>query len=401
MLSTRPNVLLVVLDCLRRDYWKRKMPLTRKAVKRAGFFSLDNHWGVAHCSDPNHAALFAGFGPWQTNITTQMGVDYKEKLPTLFWRWKREVGGTTWAVEPVMVPEFYRNHVDLLAHHKGTDSSDPDLAAIRQFVAEVEPGKPWLGFIRSMTCHYPYLDLPSPPRGTAQVKDQYLEAVAHEDQFLNNLTEFVLTEHPETIIIYTSDHGELLGEHGEWDHLYTLYSILTWVPMVLYVPGLKTKKTKRPTQHIDLTPTLCDLLGLDRQGEGVSWAEWILDETVHPSPADRLMWFQGTGAGPAWSDIPSDNLDPGYARVLWRHRGLVKGAYKLVDDVHAQGVVNSRATNAKDYRERKTNRRAENLRQHLPPVPDYHPWERAVIWGAKEKSDDEIILKRLRALGYA
>lgn len=401
-LSARPNTLLVISDCLRRDSWKNNMPLAREATKRAGFFKLENNWGTAHCSDPNISSLLTGYGPWETHITTQMGADYKERLPTLFWRWKRDVGGTTWGVQPVKVPAFYRTYLDICAQHNNTDSSDPELRAVRRFVREAQPGKPWLGYCRTMTCHYPYAGLPSPPRGTAQVKDQYGQAVAHEDTFINNLTEFILSEHPNTILIYCSDHGELLGEHGEWDHLYTLYSILTWVPMVIYVPGLKPKKTNRPTQHIDLLPTILELLGLDQQGEGVSWAKWMTDETAHPSPADRTMRLQGTGAGPAWECPIALGIDPGFARVLWRHRGVVQGSLKLVEDWHAEGQVVTHATNAKDYKERKPNKRAENLREQLPPIPAYHPWERWAIWGdAEHKTDDEIILERLRALGYA
>lgn len=396
------NLLLVVLDCLRRDCWRRKMPLSRKATK--DWFRLDNHWAVAHCSDPNHAALFSGFGPWETKITTQMSAEYTKALPTMFWRWKRDVGGTTWAVQSVRVPKFYRDSVDLLAWHKITESADLELRAVRRFAKESQPDKPWCGFVRSMTLHWPYLDLPSPPRGEGGARDQYEQAVAHEDQFIKNLTEYILGEHPNTIIVYCSDHGELLGEHGVWDHLYTLYSILAWVPMVMYVPGLKAQKTNRPTQHIDLLPTLCDLLGLDRQGEGVSWATWMVGETTHPSPADRPMWLQGTGAGPLTEahQAKTRNLDPGFGRQVWRHRGVVKGPLKLVEDWHAEGQMVTHATNARDYKERKNNKRAEKLREYLPPIPEYHPWEKLAVFGdADHKTDEEIILERLRALGYA
>ncbi len=400
--NLKPNVLLVVLDCLRRDYWRKGMPLARKATR--GWFYLENHWAVAHCSDPNHAALFTGFGPWQTKVTTQMSAEFRDALPTMFWRWKRDVGGTVWTVQSVRVPKFYRDHVDLLAWHKITDSSDLELRAVRQFTHEAQPDKPWLGFVRSMTCHWPYLELPSPPRGEGGARDQYEQAVAHEDQFIKNLTEFILSEYPNTIIVCCSDHGELLGEHGVWDHLYTLYSILTWVPMVVYVPGAKHRKTNRPTQHIDLWPTLCDLLGLDRQGEGVSWAKWITGDEAHPSPADRPMQMQGTGAGPLDKEqqAKTRNLDPGVGRQVWRHRGVVRGALKLVEDWHAEGRLETHATNARDYRERKTNKRAEDLWELLPPIPAYHPWEKRAVFGdVNHKTDEEIILERLRALGYA
>ena len=399
-----PNVLLVVLDCLRLDYWRKSMRRTRQATR--GWFHFNSHWGVAHCSDPNHAALFTGYGPWATNVTTQMGSAYQEQLPTLFWRWKRETGGGTWAVMPLLVPGFYRGHVDLMAWHKGTDSADLACRAVRQFAGEA-PG-PWLGFIRDMTCHYPYLDLPMPPRGAGgEIRPQYERAVEHVDQFVDNLVSFVRSEWPDTIIIITSDHGELLGEHGEFDHLYTLYNVLVRVPMTVYVPGLNGKKSSRPTQHVDLMLTLCDLFGWESQGEGESWAAWMRSEVAHPAPAQRVIGLQGTGAGPVSEEHLNDKdgmaLDPGLGRVLWRHRGAVRGPHKLVESVHANGARDILATSATDFRERKKvrDRRLYNL---LPPVPDYHGWEQAIVNNynaGQAQADDAIILERLQALGYA
>ena len=404
----RHNLLLVVLDCLRLDYWRHSMPLTRQITRN--WHQLRNHWAVAHCSDPNHAALFTGFGPWQTGITTQMGSKYKEQLPTLAWRWRSEVQGTTWAVMPLLVPEFYRANVELMAWHKGIDSADLECKAVRQFAGESKA--PWFGFIRDMTCHYPYLDMEMPPRGSANdIRPQYELAVAHVDTFLSSLLTFILHYHPNTIIVITSDHGELLGEHDQYDHLYTLYNILTRVPMAIRIPGVPGKRTNRPTQHTDLMPTLCNLLGWRQQGEGFSLAPWMTGEATHPTPTNRTLWLQGTGAGPNSEEHLQRKggmaLDPGLGRVLWRHRGIVKGAHKWVEDWFVGGQPEARLTGSGDYKESKAldaKRIGGALSSAAPPFPDYHEWERAIVseyWRGQAERKDQIVMQRLKALGYA
>ena len=66
------------------------------------------------------------------------------------------------------------------------------------------------------------------------------------------------------IIIYTSDHGEMLGEHYYRFNKYNLYESSVRVPLILSGTGLpKTfdggKVIDRPTENIDILPTLLDL----------------------------------------------------------------------------------------------------------------------------------------------
>lgn len=406
-----PNLMICLLDTLRLDYFQR-MERANQAMENAGFTFLDYHWSVAHCSDPNISTMLTGFGPWQSNITTQMGSDFKDKIPAVFWRFKKEFPeGYSWGIQPVKVPGFYRYYLDEVAWQAAEDVADLELRAVKAFVQEAGD-RPWLGFFRDFTMHYPYNGKEIPERGNANaIVPQYQEAADHIDQFIINLLDFVLSEHPNTIILVCSDHGELLGEHGEWDHLYTLYSILTRTPMAIYAPGLSGRHTDHPTQHIDLMPTICDLYGWTRQGEGMSWLPWMRGETKHPSRVDREMHFQGTGAGPTTKQDAEERgrlIDPGVARVLWRHRAVVAGEWKLVENVHAGGTRGVKLTKAGDYIERNEYARkrqhiVKKMYGNLPPVPDYHDWEQEIIAPVteKRKREDRIVLERLRALGYA
>jgi choline-sulfatase len=84
-----------------------------------------------------------------------------------------------------------------------------------------------------------------------------------------------------TIIVFTSDHGDLLGAHGglhqKW---YMAYEEATRVPLVVVLPGQKAPRTVPiPTSHIDIAPTLLGLAGIDHNA---------VREAIAPGFSDAL-----------------------------------------------------------------------------------------------------------------
>ncbi len=70
----------------------------------------------------------------------------------------------------------------------------------------------------------------------------------------------------DTIVIFTSDHGEMLGAHGHMHQkMYQAYEETTRMPLIIWSPVLfKHHQTvETPTSHIDLAPTLLGLAGID------------------------------------------------------------------------------------------------------------------------------------------
>jgi arylsulfatase A-like enzyme len=64
----------------------------------------------------------------------------------------------------------------------------------------------------------------------------------------------------DTIIIFTSDHGELLGDHGLMHKGPPPYQQLRQVPFIMKGPRIpKGEVTSCLTSHIDLVPTLLDM----------------------------------------------------------------------------------------------------------------------------------------------
>ncbi len=72
----------------------------------------------------------------------------------------------------------------------------------------------------------------------------------------------------DSLIIFTSDHGEALGEHNYWGHSLNLFDELVHVPLVVKLPkghsGGRALQAlaQSSVSHVDLVPTILDVLGL-------------------------------------------------------------------------------------------------------------------------------------------
>ena len=81
----------------------------------------------------------------------------------------------------------------------------------------------------------------------------------HVGTILDTLEECGLSEN--TIVVFTSDHGEMMGSHGLRGKG-LMFEESVRVPLMIRLPGRGAgKRVKGPVSHIDLVPTLLDLMG--------------------------------------------------------------------------------------------------------------------------------------------
>ena len=94
----------------------------------------------------------------------------------------------------------------------------------------------------------------------------YDAEIAYWDHEFGNLLDYLENAGlaNDTIVVLVSDHGEEFAEHGGWQHSTSVHSEQIQVPFVIRLPlewGAGTKVTT-PVQHVDIFPTLLDLLGI-------------------------------------------------------------------------------------------------------------------------------------------
>jgi arylsulfatase A-like enzyme len=68
-----------------------------------------------------------------------------------------------------------------------------------------------------------------------------------------------------TVIIFTSDHGDMAGEHGMfWKSTGSFYDGVARVPLVISAPGCnKDARFADPVEHVDLMPTILEMCGFN------------------------------------------------------------------------------------------------------------------------------------------
>lgn len=127
--------------------------------------------------------------------------------------------------------------------------------------------KPFFAEALTVTAHHPY----AVPRGferKAFVSDErtndYLNTLAYMDRFVQKvyegLSEAGLMD--DTVFVVTGDHGEAFAEHGRYQHDSTAYDEMMRVPLLMLGPTIAPGTVFEGTrQHIDIVPTVVDLLG--------------------------------------------------------------------------------------------------------------------------------------------
>ena len=96
----------------------------------------------------------------------------------------------------------------------------------------------------------------------------------------------------ETLVIYTSDHGEMLGDHELWWKC-CMYEQSAGVPLLLWGPGVESGRTvEQPVSLLDVLPTMTDALGVpaDPSWRGRSLLP-VATGTDEPDP-DRVVFSE-------------------------------------------------------------------------------------------------------------
>ncbi len=141
--------------------------------------------------------------------------------------------------------------------------------------------------------HKQYVLHPEIPPFSRTERGRYDAEVAFTDRQIGRLLD-ALARSPfadRTVVVVTADHGEAFNEHNMSWHGVELWEELVRVPWILAVPGLAPRRIETPRGHVDLLPTVLELLSLpapaaegDEAVSGVSLVPELFGAPATPRP---------------------------------------------------------------------------------------------------------------------
>jgi arylsulfatase A-like enzyme len=209
-----------------------------------------------------------------------------------FLEWHAEQGSGPWFAHV----SFLRPHPPFVVPEPYASAVAPD--AVPPPVPCAEEPHPLVRLSRDLTAaatFQPGLDGPVgrlSPRDFARIRALYYGMIAEVDAQIGRLFDALKArgDWEETLVVFTSDHGEMLGDHGllgkggyfaEGQH----------IPLIVRLPGGARGEVRRFTSSADLFPTLLDLWGIESRhapdgtsllpallGEGDVGRDWALWE---------------------------------------------------------------------------------------------------------------------------
>lgn len=101
-------------------------------------------------------------------------------------------------------------------------------------------------------------------RELALLRALYRAEIASVDAYLGRLTDSLLANERETILVVMGDHGENIGDHGLFGHQYSTHDTVLHVPLIVHGGAFAGGKSNTQlVQPLDLPPTLLDAAGIN------------------------------------------------------------------------------------------------------------------------------------------
>jgi len=269
------NVLLITIDTLRTDrvsvYSDKhlKTPhIDRIASKGVVFTRAFAHNPLTLAS---HVNILTGATPLYHGISDNAGYKLEDRFLTIaeLLKEKNYSTGAFIGAFPLDSRFGLDQGFDVYDDSYGTRNPLGFFYVERRAEKVIEPAIEWMKkqqgewfcWIHLFDPHQPYL--PPAPYDEKFKDDLYSGEVAYVDVQLGRLFSFLKENQvlEKTFIVLTADHGEGLGDHGERTHSYFAYNSTIHIPFILYLPGLSGKRIDTNVCHIDIFPTICEVLG--------------------------------------------------------------------------------------------------------------------------------------------
>jgi arylsulfatase A-like enzyme len=278
-------VVLIVVDTLRSDrlpfYGYVAGATPALSALRDDSVLFESAWSHVPLTLPAHASLFTGALPGVHRVLDNGGYRLGTTLPTLAGILKEQGYETGGAISSIVLSgatgisrgfDFWEDRIEPdapgLAANRVQRPGEETAKLLSGWLDQTKAGR-FFAFLHVYEPHAPY-EPPEPFR--SRFPDPYDGEVAAADGavggFLDELKRRGLYE--KSLIVFLSDHGEGLGDHGEDEHGVFLYREAIQVPLLLKLPSSKAgerppfagSRVATSVQLIDVFPTIATATGV-------------------------------------------------------------------------------------------------------------------------------------------
>lgn len=316
-------LVLISIDTLRSDhlpfYGASGVETPALTALRNDAVLFERAYSHAPLTLPAHASIFTGRLPAEHGARDNLGYRMKPDVPTLAELLKKAGYTTGGAISAVVLGsgtgmgrgfDFYEDSVEPTRSHESVGRvqrpGDETEALLGRWLGPVASG-PFFAFLHLYEPHAPY-EPKEPFR--SRFASRYDGEIATADAVVGTFVERLkkLGVYDRAFVVLLSDHGEMLGEHGEDEHGVFLYRAALQVPLLVKLPGncLAGSSVAAPVQLTDVFTTVCTALeipGAPSIPENVSLLDLARGEK---GPDRRILaetFFPRNHFG--WSDLAS------------------------------------------------------------------------------------------------
>jgi choline-sulfatase len=275
-------IILISVDTLRSDhlpaYGYAGVETPALDALRKDSILYERAWSHVPLTLPSHASMLTGREPSAHGIHDNLGYRLKADVPTLAELLKKEGYETGGAVSCFVLKgaasgisrgfDFYDDAVEPAESQAAlgrVQRAGPDTEEkLETWLAARPTNGKFFAFLHLYEPHTPYE--PPEPFKSRYAAQPYDGEIAQADAIVGKFLAFLKARglYDKALIVFLSDHGEGLGDHGESEHGMFLYREVLQVPLFVKLPG-----SKRGGETVALPAALSDVFTTLAEAAGV------------------------------------------------------------------------------------------------------------------------------------
>lgn len=407
------NVLFILVDTLRADRlgaygYDRETSPNLDALAETGV-RFERHASQSSWTKCSMSSMWTGLYPARTGVLREShALSEDARLPAeilldagyrtaAIWRngWLAPKFGFSQGFElyhsprPAPLPQEARQNPAMIA------STDADIIRSASTFIRTHANEQWFLYLHMMDVHQYVSDQDSALFGNSY-SDIYDNSIRWVDSLIGHLLKDLeaLGLREQTLIVFTSDHGEAFNEHGEEGHARNVYGEVTEVPLILSFPfrlepGIVVNAH---SENVDLWPTLLELLGLssleDADGDSLNAMIELAAVGAEAGEGSAIAHIDQ-----AWANMESDP-QPMVAVTEGKWKLMYRAAHPHIRELFDKQQDPRESRNLANQEPARANELAERARSYLTNADS--------PWGGPTPEVDisDMEIEQLKAIGY-